>query len=99
MRLLCSCFYFFSESQNSDATNVSPAPPPIPPRASLPTSPVNKENDDQSNIFANQQENKTNETLMSVLKERQDQYKKAAVSAKRKNDMQTALQYVKIAKV
>lgn len=36
---------------------------------------------------------------VDILKQRQDEYKKAAVEAKRNGDIQTALSYVKIVKV
>ncbi|XP_065200523.1 coiled-coil and C2 domain-containing protein 1-like isoform X2 [Planococcus citri] len=73
--------------------SVSSVPPPIPPR-SYPSSPVEDSNTRQVETRSSGSAN----NVIDILKEREMQYKKGAVFAKKNGDLQTALAYMKIVK-
>jgi hypothetical protein len=85
--------------------------PPVPPRAikhSVPPSPdTNDEPEPKLKSPAEEEPSEPPPTdrkpfeddNLSILKQRQEEYKKAALEAKKNNDLQTALNYVKIVKV
>lgn len=54
---------------------------------------------DENQTDVTQPERETTIQNVDTLKMRQDEYKKAAIEAKRNGDLQTALNYVKIVKV
>lgn len=54
---------------------------------------------DENQMDVTQPERETTIQNVDTLKIRQDEYKKAAIEAKRNGDLQTALNYVKIVKV
>lgn len=61
-------------------------PPPVPPRRSL------------SKIEPPKEEGKDNENIIKILSDRRDEYKRAAVAAKKSGDLETAKAHVRVIK-
>lgn len=70
------------------------SPPPIPPRVSRKATPEKTAHTDEKDSPTRSSVN-----VIDLLTTRQEEYKKAAINAKKNGDIETALKYVKIVKV